>query len=127
MNQKITKIQNIKPEIWLFMFCVLQTIVWSTLSCLLRHNIPFDTIEGVAWGLQWQLGYDKEQLAEVGADLGSDVPIFLAGPMCQAKGRGERVADLGFEWPFWAVLFSPGKRLDTAKVYEKFDELLIVL
>ena len=72
----------------------------------------------------WQLGYDKEQLAEVGADLGSDVPIFLAGPICQAKGRGERVVDLGFEWPFWAVLFSPGKRLDTAKVYEKFDELL---
>lgn len=72
----------------------------------------------------WDLRYNDEQLAEVGADLGSDVPIFLAGPMCLVKGRGERVEDLGFEWPFWGVLFTPDRRLATAMVYDKFDELL---
>ena len=72
----------------------------------------------------WELDYDNSQLAEVAAQIGSDVPLFLAGPLSLIRGRGELVEPLGFEWPFWAVLLCPPVSLGTAMVYQKFDELL---
>ena len=56
--------------------------------------------------------------------LGSDVPLFLAGPLSRVRGRGESVEPLGFDWPFWAVLLCPPYPLATAEVYRKFDQLL---
>lgn len=52
-------IKKINPKHLLYGFCILQLITWSILSSIIRNNIPFDTIEGIAWGFQWQLGYDK--------------------------------------------------------------------
>ena len=74
----------------------------------------------------WKTGYDDRVLTEIGAELGSDVPLFLNGPMSMVRGRGELVEGLGFGWPFWAVLAVPERPLGTAEVYEKFDELLTV-
>ncbi len=39
--------------------CGLHTLAWTLLPSLIRNNLPFDTIESIAWGLQWQWGYDK--------------------------------------------------------------------
>ena len=72
----------------------------------------------------WDIGYRIEQLAEIAVELGSDVPLFLAGALSRVRGRGESVDPLGFEWPFWAVLLCPPTPLATAEVYRKFDELL---
>ena len=72
----------------------------------------------------WDAGYDNQRLAEIGADLGSDVPLFLNSPISMVRGRGEEVSSLGFEWPFWAVVLVPEERISTAEVYQKFDELL---
>lgn len=72
----------------------------------------------------WNLDYSNERLGEIAARIGSDVPLFLADPMCVLAGRGERTEPLGFDWPFWAVLVTPGTSLGTAGVYEKFDQLL---
>jgi len=72
----------------------------------------------------WEAGYDNHQLAEIGAELGSDVALFLNGPISMVRGRGEVVESLGFEWPFWAVVLVPEERIVTAEVYQKFDELL---
>jgi len=72
----------------------------------------------------WKIGYSSQQLCEISAELGSDVPLFLAGPLSRVRGRGESVEPLGFEWPFWAVLLCPPFPLATAQVYRKFDELL---
>ena len=41
----------------------------------------------VAWGLQWPL----PRLAELAAELGSDIPYFLAGGWARCRGRGERI------------------------------------
>ena len=72
----------------------------------------------------WKTGYSSDHLCEIAAALGSDVPLFLSGPLSRVRGRGESVEPLGFEWPFWAVLLCPPFPLATAAVYRKFDELL---
>ena len=42
----------------------------------------------------WDLRLDNEELTQVAADLGSDVPFFLKGGTALAQGRGERVGAL---------------------------------
>ncbi len=39
----------------------------------------------------WKLGLDKEELAEIGSRIGSDVPYFIYGGTCLVRGRGEKV------------------------------------
>ena len=100
----------------------------------LEKNIPIGSGLGggssdaaaclLALNTLWEIGYSETQLVELAAKLGSDVPLFLAGPLSRIKGRGELVEPLGFEWPFWAVLFCPPFQQSTAAVYRKFDELL---
>ncbi|MFQ5911973.1 MAG: 4-(cytidine 5'-diphospho)-2-C-methyl-D-erythritol kinase [Nitrospinota bacterium] len=40
------------------------------------------------------LGRSAEDLAELGAEIGSDVPFFLGGPCALGEGRGELLAEL---------------------------------
>src|SRR5262245_17360065 len=40
-----------------------------------------------AWGIQWS----SDRLAELAADIGSDVPFFLYGGAAICRGRGEQV------------------------------------
>lgn len=42
----------------------------------------------------WQLSLSDDDLAAVGAELGSDVPFFLRGGTALATGRGERITPL---------------------------------
>ena len=72
----------------------------------------------------WNVGYNHHKLAEIGAQLGSDVPLFLNGPIGMVRGRGELAESARFEWPFWAVVLAPAEPIATAEVYRKFDELL---
>ena len=39
----------------------------------------------------WRLGRSRDELAQWAAELGSDVPFFLAGGPAVCRGRGERV------------------------------------
>lgn len=72
----------------------------------------------------WTLGYNNQELAQIGAQLGSDVPLFLHSPISIMRGRGELVESAGFNWPFWALVVAPDEQISTAQVYHKFDELL---
>ena len=40
-------------------FAILHFSVWTILPALLYPNLPLDVIEGLAYGREWQLGYDK--------------------------------------------------------------------
>jgi 4-diphosphocytidyl-2-C-methyl-D-erythritol kinase len=67
--------------------------------------------------LGWNLGLPIEDLAQLAAELGSDVPFFLTRGSAVCRGRGERVepiAGLG-SWSF--VLLRPPEGLATAAVY----------
>jgi 4-diphosphocytidyl-2-C-methyl-D-erythritol kinase len=39
----------------------------------------------------WGLGWSRQHLAELGAELGSDVPFFLTGGVALCQGRGEQI------------------------------------
>lgn len=58
-----------------------------------------------------------EELGEMAATLGSDVPFFLTGGTARARGRGEQVEALsdGQEW--WLRIVMPPLGLSTQQVY----------
>jgi 4-diphosphocytidyl-2-C-methyl-D-erythritol kinase len=65
------------------------------------------------WGLDWP----AERLMAVGAALGSDVPLFVAGRQCVIRGRGERVTMVDRPWRGWIALALPSFSVSTAAVY----------
>ncbi len=72
----------------------------------------------------WGCGLDAEALAEVGARVGSDVPLFFAGPLAVLRGRGERVERVEGPRPSWRLVLAwPDYGLSTAAVYAAYDRL----
>ena len=67
----------------------------------------------VGWGLD--LGPDV--LLRLAAELGSDVPFFLAGSAAICRGRGERIEPIGRVTPLHFVVARPAVGLSTAAVY----------
>lgn len=68
-----------------------------------------------------QLGLSKKALAAMGAELGSDVPLFLGPPVLRMTGRGEIIAPADVPG-FAAVLILPSFACATAEVYRAFDD-----
>ncbi|GAX88673.1 4-(cytidine 5'-diphospho)-2-C-methyl-D-erythritol kinase [Effusibacillus lacus] len=73
----------------------------------------------------WNLGLTLEELAELGAELGSDVPFCIYGGTAIARGRGEIIERLPAAPPLWVVLVKPPITVSTADVYGnlKVDEI----
>lgn len=67
----------------------------------------------------WNLGWSPAALAGLAAELGSDVPFFLAGGAAICRGRGERVEAVGLSAALNFVVVRPPEGLSTAKVYGK--------
>ena len=55
----------------------------------------------------WRLDLPREELLEIAAQLGSDVPLFLHGGTVLIEGRGERVTPLPPLAHTWVVLTVP--------------------
>ncbi|HWS31112.1 MAG TPA: 4-(cytidine 5'-diphospho)-2-C-methyl-D-erythritol kinase [Actinoplanes sp.] len=100
----------------------------------LRKNIPL--AGGLAGGsadaaatliacdLLWGLGMSREDLAEVGAELGSDIPFLLYGGTVLGTGHGEAVSPIlarPTTW-HWVVAIADGG-LSTPAVYRELDRL----
>lgn len=78
----------------------------------------------VAANRLWDLGWTREQLTEVAAEIGSDVPFFLtqraAGSgMAICRGRGELIEPLTGMPPMHFVLTRPPVGLSTPQVYRR--------
>ena len=68
----------------------------------------------------WQLPLSANDLLEMAATLGSDVPFFLNGGLALCEGRGERVTPLAPYWPAsmrWLLLVKPAISIATAAVF----------
>ncbi|HOA73218.1 MAG TPA: 4-(cytidine 5'-diphospho)-2-C-methyl-D-erythritol kinase [Phycisphaerae bacterium] len=65
----------------------------------------------------WQLDWPPNRLAELAAELGSDVSLFLEGGSAVISGRGERVRPARLGWTGWIVLIMPGLSVSTPAVY----------
>lgn len=78
----------------------------------------------VAANRLWRLGWSREQLSEVAADIGSDVPFFLTrrmegSGMAICRGRGEQIEPLTAMPRLHFVLTRPPAGLSTPKVYQR--------
>lgn len=48
-----------KTSLYFWIFIIIHTLVWTLGPALIRATPTHDTLEGITWGLQWQLGYSK--------------------------------------------------------------------
>jgi len=70
-----------------------------------------------------QLHLGEEALAEVAADLGSDVPFFVYGRACDCRGRGEIVTPLEEPPPLLPVfLVKPAFGIGAGWAYRRFAD-----
>jgi 4-diphosphocytidyl-2-C-methyl-D-erythritol kinase len=70
----------------------------------------------------WDLDVAAEGLLEWAAELGSDVPFFLAGGPARCRGRGERVDPIRLPGCRPVVLARPEIPVSTAWAYAALDE-----
>ncbi|HSV27750.1 MAG TPA: 4-(cytidine 5'-diphospho)-2-C-methyl-D-erythritol kinase [Sedimentisphaerales bacterium] len=67
------------------------------------------------------LGISRDELAEMAARIGSDVPFFLNGPLGRCTGRGEKISLITTTYPFSAILVLPSIGVSTKKVYARYE------
>jgi 4-diphosphocytidyl-2-C-methyl-D-erythritol kinase len=66
------------------------------------------------------LGWSRSRLAEMAAQLGSDVAFFLNGPLAYCTGRGEQITELTADFPFAALLILSDVNSSTKEVYANY-------
>ena len=71
----------------------------------------------------WDTGLGREELARLGATIGSDVPLFLGPPLAVMRGRGEEIEPARGRSSWHLVLAWPDFGLSTADVYAAYDRL----
>jgi len=96
----------------------------------LTKNVPAGTGLGSASsdGAAALLGLDRyldlrlpaASLADMAAQLGSDVAFFLNGPLALCTGRGEKIQELPERFPFTALLILPPVSVSTKEVYAHY-------
>lgn len=64
----------------------------------------------------WQLEFDNEELQHIGARLGADVPVFVAGNSAWAEGIGERLTPLLLP-ERWYLVVDTGCAVSTAEIF----------
>jgi len=110
----------------LFDYCHIRPHIKITL----KKNIPAGTGLGsassdaaailIALNDLFGLALSRDTLAGLGAQLGSDVPFFVYGPLSLCKGRGERVQELDVPFNFTALLVLPDIKVSTKMVYDNY-------
>lgn len=65
----------------------------------------------------WKTGLKIGDLAEIGGELGADVPIFVHGNSAWAEGVGDRLTPLALPLR-WFVVIHPGVSVATREVFQ---------
>lgn len=68
----------------------------------------------------WGLGLGVERLAELGLQLGADVPVFVRGDNAWAEGVGEKLTPIRLPQA-WYVLADPGIHVPTGELFQAPD------
>jgi 4-diphosphocytidyl-2-C-methyl-D-erythritol kinase len=93
----------------------------------LKKRIPLDSGLGggssdaattlVALNALWGLGIGADRLADIGLDLGADVPLFVRGRSAWAEGIGEKLTPIELpEAPY--VVIRPDVGVSTREVFQ---------
>jgi len=97
------------------------------LSVRLKKNIPVAAGLGggssdaaatlLATSILCNQKLDYPALAELGAEIGSDIPFFFSGGQALVGGRGEQVTPTEIPTDFWVLLVTPDLAISTAASY----------
>jgi len=69
----------------------------------------------------WDLQISNDQLLELAAEIGSDVPFCINGGTALATGRGEKIQPLPALPNCWVILAKPQIGVSTAEIYGGLD------
>lgn len=64
----------------------------------------------------WNCGHSIDQLANIGLQLGADVPIFIFGHSAFAEGVGEKLTPASPNTPYY-LLLKPDSHVATAQIF----------
>ena len=64
----------------------------------------------------WKMGLSNDQLAEIGLNLGADVPVFIYGQNSFGEGIGERLQTLVLP-KYWFTVIKPPVSVPTAEIF----------
>ena len=71
----------------------------------------------VALNYLWACGLDEDALAELGRQLGADVPVFVRGRSAWAEGVGEQLTPIALPRR-WYVVLDPREHVPTAALFQ---------
>lgn len=77
----------------------------------------------VACSALWEAGLSKEQLAEIGAELGADVPFAILGGAAVGQGVGDELSPLLARGELHLVVVPSNTGLATPEIYRKLDAM----
>jgi 4-diphosphocytidyl-2-C-methyl-D-erythritol kinase len=102
----------------------------ASIRLILTKNVPAGTGLGSASSdaAATLMGLDRyldlrlpaDSLADMAAQLGSDVAFFLNGPLAFCTGRGEKIEPMEQTFPFTALLILPPVSVATSEVYAHY-------
>jgi len=61
----------------------------------------------VVLNVLWDVGLSEDRLAELGLELGADVPVFIRGYAAWAEGVGESLTPVDLPEPWYLILVPP--------------------
>ena len=64
----------------------------------------------------WNLNWSREELMELGLNLGADVPVFIFGENAFAEGIGEKLKPIKL-LPAWYLVLTPPVHVSTADIF----------
>ena len=64
----------------------------------------------------WQLGLEQDALQALGANLGADVPVFVAGHSAWAEGVGEQLTPIALP-EAWYLVIRPACAVPTGEIF----------
>lgn len=65
----------------------------------------------------WNLGLSNQELADLGSEIGSDVPYCIEGGTAFVTGRGEKVEQMAPMPQCWVVLVKPKMSVSTGSIF----------
>lgn len=65
---------------------------------------------------------DEQTLLELAATIGSDVPFFIHGKLCECSGRGECITPVDDDWELPVVLLKPAFGVSTPDAYGRWKD-----
>lgn len=77
----------------------------------------------VACAQLWDLDINPDELEDLGAELGADVPFCLLGATALGRGRGDELVPVMARGTYHWVLALPAVELSTPAVFRRFDEM----